>query len=200
MNRYTSGLCAHLPQQTFDLEYVKELRAEAAKYRTQRNAVNEKLTAFGDYDDLKAAADKWQAQEDKNKTELEKLQGQIATLESDRDQALQQVQSTLIESAFIAEASKAGYANPGDVYHLADTSKVTINDEGQVEGVEDAVKGIGDRLPKAKPTAPSVDGGAGGAAKGQKTLFTEAEIREQAAMMNVNPVHLGAQYGVKLEE
>ena len=120
------------------------------------------MSGYEDYDDLKAAAGKWQAQEDKNKTELEKLQTQLATLEDERDSALQQAQNTLIKSAIMAEASKAGYANPEDVYHLAGTGKVTINGDGQVEGVEEAIKGIGDRLPKAKPTAPSVDGGAGG--------------------------------------
>jgi hypothetical protein len=185
--------------ETFDRAYVEELRAESAKYRTERNEARGQLNGFADYEDLKEAAEKWQAQEEEQKGEAEKMQEQITKLQQERDNATERARLALIRSSFVAEASKAGYKNPEDVYHLADMSGVVIGDDGQVSGVDKAVEAVGDRLPKAKPAAPSVDGGAGGAAMGTKAPFTEAEIRQQAAAMNLDPVLLAEQYGVNMK-
>jgi myosin heavy subunit len=187
-------------QDTFDRPYVEKLRNEAAKYRTQLRDLESKVEQFGDYDQLKEAASKWQELEDKNKSEMEKLQEKLGKLESERDQALQRAQETMIRSAFDREATKLGFAHPEDVYALADKSQVEISDEGQVKGVEKAVKALEGRLPMSKPKAPSVDGGAGGNAQGSKSGFTEADIREMAAIYNVDPKLMGEQYGIKIED
>ena len=163
--------------ETFNREYVQELRQEAAKYRTQMQALQGKLEGFADYDALKEAADHWEKHQEAQKGELEKLQEAREKAERERDQALQRAQDTLIRSAFVEAASKAGAANPGDAYLLADRSAVSVNDEGQIEGVEDAVKALVDagRLPMAgRATAPGLNGGAGdGKRPGAPTLSDE---------------------------
>jgi hypothetical protein len=168
--------------ETFDRAYVEELRAESAKYRTERNEARGQLNGFADYEDLKEAAEKWQAQEEEQKGEAEKMQEQITKLQQERDNATERARLALIRSSFVAEASKAGYKNPEDVYHLADMSGVVIGDDGQVSGVDKAVEAV-----------------AGGAAMGTKAPFTEAEIRQQAAAMNLDPVLLAEQYGVNMK-
>lgn len=192
--------------QTFDLDYVKKLRGESAKYRTQRNDLQTKLDGFSDlggfesFDALKSAASSWQQQEEQNKTEMEKMNDQISRLQAERDMAVQQAQDRLIQSAFVSEASKLGYANPADAYRLADLSDVTVDDDGTVKGVDKAVKALEGRLPLAKPKAPSLDGGAGGAVGGGQPNVTEADVRRMAAELNVSPKFLGDYYGLKIKE
>lgn len=162
---------------TFTREYVQELRQEAAKYRTQMQGLQAQLDQFADYDALKEAATKWQQHEEEQKGELEKLQEARERAERERDQALQRAQDTLIRSAFVEAASKAGAANPGDAYLLADRSAVSADENGQISGVEEAVKALVDagRLPMAgRPTAPGLNGGAGdGKRPGTPTLSDE---------------------------
>ena len=177
--------------ENFSLEYVKELRQEAAKYRTQRNTEREKVEAQGDYADLKEKADKWADLEDKQKSDLEKMQDKLAVAEKATLDAQSRVTDTLIRSAFIEAASKAGFANPSDAYSLADRSGVGIKEDGEIEGVDKAIKALEGRLPLAQKPAPKTDGGVGSGNAGGKTMFTEAEIREQATMMNVDPTLLG---------
>ena len=157
------------------------------------------MEAQGDYASLKEAAEQWQALQDKQKTDLEKLQEKLATAEQVAQTAQQRVNDTLIRAAFIEAASKAGFANPSDAYSLADKAGVKISETGEVEGVDKAVKALEGRLPLAQKPAPSTDGGVG-SASGGKNIFTEAEIREQAAVLNVSPVLLGEQYGMKIEK
>lgn len=182
---------------TFDAEYVRELRQENAKWRTQLRDVQAQLDQFGDYDDLKQQAAKWQEFEDKQKSDMEKLQDQLSQLQTERDVAQQRAQDAIIKSAFVSEASKAGFANPEDTYRLADLGKITINEDGIVEGVADAVKALDGRLPMAKTKAPNLDGGAGG--KGKQTSKTEAELREEAVRLGVDPKFYAEKFGVKLE-
>jgi hypothetical protein len=186
-------------QETFTREYVKELRNEAAKYRTQRNDIRTQMEGQGDYADLKEAAGKWQELEDKQKSDLEKMQDKLAAAEQAATDAQSRVTETLIRAAFIEAASKAGFANPSDAYSLADRSGVGIKDDGEIEGVDKAIKALEGRLPLAQKPAPKTDGGVGSGSTG-KSMFTEAEIREQAAMINVDPVLLGETYGMKLEK
>ena len=186
--------------ENFSLEYVKELRQEAAKYRTQRNAEREKVEAQGDYANLKEAAGKWAELEDKQKSDLEKMQDKLAAAEKATLDAQSRVTDTLIRAAFIEAASKAGFANPSDAYSLADRSGVNVKDDGEIEGVDKAIKALEGRLPLAQKPAPKTDGGVGSGNSGGKTMFTEAEIREQATMLNVDPTLLGETYGVKIEK
>jgi len=120
---------------------------------------------YGDYDDLKKAKDELDALKAEQMSELEKAQKRAADLEAERDQALVEANDRLIKAAFVAAAAQAGAAHPEDAFALADLSGVEIGEDGQVTGVEDAVKALVEagRLPMSdKRRAPGLDGGAGG--------------------------------------
>ena len=120
---------------------------------------------YGDDDDLKKAKDELDALKAEQMSELEKAQKRAADLEAERDQALVEANDRLIKAAFVAAAAQAGAAHPEDAFALADLSGVEIGEDGQVTGVEDAVKALVEagRLPMSdKRRAPGLDGGAGG--------------------------------------
>jgi hypothetical protein len=127
------------------------------------------------------------------------MQDKLAAAEQATTDAQSRVTDTLIRAAFIEAASKAGFANPSDAYSLADRSGVGIKDDGEIDGVDKAIKALEGRLPLAQKPAPKTDGGVGSGSTG-KSMFTEAEIREQATMLNVDPTLLGETYGMKIEK
>lgn len=128
-------------------------------------AKNKRTTPPDDYEDLKAAAAKLAELEAANQTELEKAQAAAAKAAEERDAALEEARTTAVRSAVIAAASKAGAVDPDDVFALLKKDSVTIGDDGQVTGAEEAVKALLDAKPhlvgKQAPTG-SADGGAQG--------------------------------------
>lgn len=185
--------------ESFSAEYVKELRNEAAKWRTSLRALESKVEGYGDVEQLRADAAEWQKVRDAQKSELEKLQERAQTLEQERDRAVKLANDRLLRAAIVSEASKIGFANPEDAFRLIDPSSLAIQDDGTVKGAAEAVKALEGRLPLARTPAPSLDGGAGGGQKGGKNpVYTEAEIREMAAVYNLSPQALAETLGVKL--
>jgi hypothetical protein len=138
------------------------LQAELAELRTQLKRINrESASRRKQLEEFEAAeAERKKAE----MSEVEKAQAAAAEAQRERDEALQKAQDLLIQSAFVAAASKAGVAHPDDVYRLADLSAVEIDDAGKVDGVEDEVKRLveaGRLGMSGRPQAPSLDGGAG---------------------------------------
>lgn len=97
---------------------------------------------FSDYADLKAKAAKWQEQEDAKKSELEKLQAQIADLQNRASEADTKRKATLVRSSVMAEAAKQGV--PADrleaAYKLIDTNTLTIEADDTIPNLSDSVK------------------------------------------------------------
>jgi len=147
---------------------------------------------FKDYDDLKAAAGKWAEVQEAQKSEAQKLAERAAKAEQERDAALQRAQERLIRAAFIAEAAKAGAAHPEDVYALADTTAVKLDEQDNPVGVAEAVAAViaAGRVPTMQTQrAPDLDGGAGGgkrAAEQKAAALTEAE-HEVARKLGIAP-------------
>lgn len=192
--------------QTFSLEYVKELRQEAAKHRTDKNKLKEQLESQADYADLKAGAQKWAKHEESLKSEGEKQAEVLATLQSQNEELSSRLKGERLRTAFIVTASELDVAHPEDAFRLSDHTKVEYGEDGEIklEGIETMVKGLIEdgRLPKKGVVkAPNLDGGTGGGRRGsgQQTSFTEAEIREQAARLGVRVENLAEAYGVKLK-
>jgi hypothetical protein len=104
------------------------------------------------------------------KSELEKAEARAAKAEADAAEAVAKANARLVESAIVAEASKQGASNPALVRKLIETDAVTVGDDGQVAGVEDAVKALLADNPElvgagsAKPGAAD-QGARGGGAK-----------------------------------
>lgn len=109
--------------ETFSREYVKELRNESATYRTKAQEHEANANA------AKEAADKAIAEATEKVSAAEKAA-------NDR----------IIRAELKAEAIKAGMIDL-DGLKLADLSKVTLDDKGDVVGAEDMLKA----LKEAKP-------------------------------------------------
>lgn len=147
---------------------------------------------YADYADLKAKAQKWGEVEEAQKTEAQKLAERAAKAERERDEAQQRSKARLIRAAFVAEAAKAGAAHPEDVFALADTANVKLDDDDNVTGVAEAVQAViaAGRVPTLQAQrAPSLDAGAGGgkrASEQERIALTDAEL-EQARKLRITP-------------
>lgn len=157
--------------------------------RIIRDRLDRERQKYDDYDDLKKAKDELDALKAEQMSELEKAQARAADLEAERDRAVMEANDRLIKAAFVAAAAQAGAAHPEDAFALADLGGVEIGEDGQVTGVEDAVKALVEagRLPMSdKRRAPGLDGGAGGGqGPGKKAPELSDEEREMARKMGL---------------
>lgn len=80
-------------------------------------------------------------------TELQKLQQKTEQLEKEKKASEDRLIQTLIRSAIVEKASALNFVDPSDAVALLDKSKLTVDDEGKVDGLDDALK----ELLKAKP-------------------------------------------------
>lgn len=144
---------------------------------------------YGDYDDLKAKAERLAELEDAQKTELERAMEAKAQAEAQAQKVLATANERLTRSAFIAEAAKLGVAHPEDTYALADKKGVSVSEDGTVVGVAEAVKTLVDagRVPMSgKPRAPSTDAGAGGGERSDKVSLSPEQL-QAARRMGISP-------------
>jgi len=138
-----------------------------------------KTTPPPDYDDLKAKAAKFDELEEKNKDELTKANDRATAAETRATQAEERAQLLSKRTAVVAAAVRAGAVDPDAVFALIDNDAVTIGDDGQVKGADDAVKSLLEAKPylvgqaggkNAGGKSGSADGGARGNGDGKKQL------------------------------
>ncbi|ANY67729.1 hypothetical protein BBD42_15590 [Paenibacillus sp. BIHB 4019] len=150
---------------------------------------------YADYDELKAERDRLKAEEDARKaaelTETERLQAEKAEAErkaveaSERgDKALKAANDQVIRAEFRLLAKEAGVRADAidDAYRLADLSGASVDDDGNVTGVDDVVTALLAAKPylaaEAKKEPRSIGGGSGGneenAKKTKEQLIAEA--------------------------
>lgn len=145
---------------------------------------------YAGFDDLKAKAEKWAEFEESQKSETQKAIEAAQKAQQERDAAIQAGNTAMIKAKFLAVAASQGAEHPEDAYLLAQKNGVAIDDEGNVTGVDTAVQALIDakRLPlSGKPTAPKLDGGAGGGnPPGDMPTLSEEEIK-MARRMNLTP-------------
>lgn len=157
-----------LPQAEVDRIIAERLARQKAQY--------------ADYDELKAKAAKWAEVEESQKSEAQKTQERMAQLERERDEALARSNDRLIRAAFVAEAAKVGALHPEDLFALADRAGVSVNEQGDVVGVTEAVQAVvtAGRIPLAtnRPASPKLDGGAGSGTRPAESLapLSDAEL------------------------
>lgn len=110
---------------------IKELNSESAKHRKLAEA------AIKAEEDRKAAE---MSETDKLKADLDKAKQAQADV-------LAKANERILRAEVIAKAAALNFADPADALALLDKSKVKVNDEGEVEGADEALK----ELAKAKP-------------------------------------------------
>lgn len=155
----TTSTDAGAEPKTFDEDYVKELRSEAAKYRKQLRELEKG----------KAAADKrLQEIEDQELSDKERLKKQLA----ESQESVERLQRENRESRLRAEverlARSAGFAEAavGDVYRLLDLSNVEEGDDG-FAGLDKMVKQLLKDKPymvKSNGKTPEIDASKAGTA------------------------------------
>lgn len=203
LNRIVQERIARVEQKFADYDELKEKAGQ--------------LEGFADYDELKAKAAKLQQLEDAEKSEMEKLSErieklqqeqqvekdklgeQLAALQADKTVLEQQRVDTLLRMAVVAEATRQGFADPDDAYGLLDLSTLTLNEDGKVEGLEDALKKLGKAKPyllRATPTFSPTNVG-----RGAETGETDEHKRARLYGTGEAPFgqHGGGVYMPKLE-
>jgi hypothetical protein len=100
-----------------------------------------------DYDDLKAKASKLDELEEAQKSELEKAQERADKAEALAKAAEERAQAIALRSAIVAAASRLDFVDPEDAFALLDKSALKQNDEGKLEGVDEALKALAEAKP-----------------------------------------------------
>lgn len=123
-----------------------------------------------DYDDLKKAADELQALKASQLSDQEKLQQRAEAAEKAAQVAQQRANNALKRAAVVAAAQRAGAIDPDAVLALLPSSAVTVGDDGQVTGVDEAVTELlaAKQYLVGKPTTPT-PGGADGGPRGKSS-------------------------------
>lgn len=147
---------------------------------------------FADYEDLKTKAAQLDAIEEAKKDELQKAQERATELEQGKTEAEKRLERVAIRSAVLAEATRQG-ADPDAVLAIlkdrgvvgGKEPKVTLGDDDQVAGVEEAVKALleeKDNLIVGSRRPGPGDGGARhtAAPEGLTTVSDPAQVREMA--------------------
>ncbi len=142
--------------------------------RIVKDRLARQAAKFADYDELKAKAEKADELEAAGQSETERLQAQIKKLERERDTAIGERDTARTDLQAVRVESEIRKALPKDVVdadavlQLLPRDQVTVGDDGQVTGHEDAVKALLEAKPylvgpptPARPTGPR-DGGARG--------------------------------------
>jgi len=163
-------------QEQMDALIDKRLQRERAKTTKQ----------FGDYQDLKTKAAKFDELEKAQLTELEKLQKQLADAEKMRGEAEAKATERLLKAEVLVQASKLGFVNPQHAWGLVDVSSLSIDDAGKAQGVEEAVKALATEHAYliAKTTAPNIDAAKGSGQRATNIVLTadERAIADQLGM------------------
>lgn len=169
------------PQET---KSAAELDAEVKELRKQLKTVNnESATRRKRLEELEAAEEQRKSAE---LSEAEKLKKDLETAKANAKQQADEFNSRLIRAEIKAVAAKLGFNDPEDADTPAIRAQITINDNGDVEGVEDALATLAKNKPYLVGTpqrtpAPSTNAGQGNApvsgealTPGQETLISIA--------------------------
>jgi hypothetical protein len=127
---------------TFSEEYVQQLRDEAAKYRTKAKNL-ETTTQQTQQEMMKKVFDMFGLEPDPNK-EFEK---QLSDAQAKAQEAEQKANDKLIRSEIKSVGVDLNIVDPEAAYVLLDKEGLRVADNGEVEGVKDALE----KLIEAKP-------------------------------------------------
>ncbi|AYY27360.1 scaffolding protein [Bacillus sp. FDAARGOS_527] len=176
------------PPKTFTQEELDEI----VKKRLERER-NKSAEQYGDYDDVKAKLAAFEKAEEERKkqemTEIERLQAEKEEADkkaqeaSEAAQKAQEKANTRILNTEIKSIARALDANdPGDVLALLDKSSITLDEDGNYQGVEEAVNALKESKPWMFKKVVGADA-AGGANPGtnprvNEILALEKELEE----------------------
>ncbi len=115
----------------FDAEYVKALRDEAAKHRTEKTAVEAELKKL----------------RDAQLSDAERASKRLAELETESITFKQERQQLDLQMQIERQARKLGIVDEDAAGKLLDRSLITFDAEGKAVGVEAALKALSEQRP-----------------------------------------------------
>lgn len=157
---------------TFDAEYVKKLRGEAAQFRTSNKQLEQRLKELEEADQ-KRQREKLDDTE-RLKLELQETQAQLA--ESGRI-----ANERALRHAVTLAAMKAEFNDPEDAWRMVDQASLELTEAGDVKGADEAIKGLVKAKPylvKQKAAAPADVNAGNGRGDGKMQPDPQARQRE----------------------
>ena len=156
------------PAETFDAEYVKSLRGEAAGYRKKAADFEAKLKEI----------------EDSKLSETDKLNKRVADLEKLQSEGIRDRQERIVKYEVMLGAQKLGIVDPDAAYRLLDLAELKFDEDGNPTNLEKVLQD----LLKAKPYLIKVaavvadvnsQDGRGDASKARDPKAREAELMKR---------------------
>ena len=111
-------------------------------------------------------------------SELEKAQAALAELEKRATDAERGRKAALLKAAVIAKAGTLRFQNAEDAMHFLNPETLEIGDDGQVPGLEDALKAIA----KERPYLLQQTGGVGATNPGRGNVEGETAAQRRARL------------------
>ena len=166
---------------------IKKLRREAAQWRVKYREAEAALAAqqetkkveSGEEPAPDVAAQEAQVAELKEALEKARREAEEATaaLQQERDQAVVEATEALLRASAIVAAAKLGFRNPEIAYKVMDLDGVEVGEDGEITGVEEALKKLAEQEPWMLGGATSI--GATNPAKEQKRGRTREELERE---------------------
>lgn len=184
----------------FDADYVKELRDEAAKHRTERNAereMREKLEA--DFQQLKEQVTAYEreklSKEERAQLEFEEAKSEVSKLKNE-------IQSTRLEAAVAKNVKKFNLEDADATVQLLDKEQVVYDDKGYPTNIDTVLEATLERYPflKSGTKKSAVDTGTTNPGKTRKSGLTKEAIQNmshQERVDNMQEIQAWAQRGYK---
>lgn len=142
------------PSKTYDEAYVKQLRSEAAKYRTKHKEL-EKTSKTQQSEFQLSILKALGLNPDPNKN----YESQIADLNTKVQETEKRANEKLVKAEVKSLSASLGIVDPDAAYQLIDKSGLKVEDSGDVKGVKEALEALIKAKPYLKKTGITAIGG-----------------------------------------
>lgn len=154
----------------FSEDYVKDLRTEAAKYRTKAKELEGKLqTLPGEITAKVLAALGMEPDPDKN------FEKQLAEAQAKAQEAEKRANERLVRAEVISLAADMALVDSDAALALMDRSAVAVKDDGTVEGAKEALEALVEAKPWLKKAETKPVGGGTNPPNDAKTIDQQIE-------------------------
>lgn len=130
---------------------LEEARKEAARYRTERKALEAKLAAFEAQQ--KAAEEAQLSDLERARKEADTLKAQVAAIEAEKAALAERTRLLATQQAFNGEAVKAGISHADAAWKLLDKEQIDYSDDGSPKNLDKLAKGLVTAYPFLVATA-----------------------------------------------
>jgi hypothetical protein len=159
------------PPKTFTQEDIdKAVESRLARERKK----------FSDYDELKAKAEKLAEIEAANLSDLEKERAAREAAEARASELASKAEKAAVNAAIVKAAVAAGVKSTDAVLRAIDKTGLTVGDDGQVSGAEDAVKALLAEIPALVGEGTPVGDADQGARGGGPDQITQEQLSQMS--------------------